>query len=292
MNNAQPLWLGLCMRLFLLSEIRDRAAAYPNTMKTRSPLQVTLSVWHAMFMREAISRTMSDRFGWFWMVAEPAGFILIMVGIRAAISGDRVITNAEFIPWMLTGLMGFFLVREGMMRGLGAVDANKALFAYRQVQPIDPVLVRGFLEGLLRTFVFLLFILGGFLLKEDLAPDDALEALLMWGALWTMGLGLGLVVSVLGTLVPEVGKVLRMVSLPLMILSGVIFPLNHLPHYALEYLMLNPIVHGLELLRRSFFEGYHVVHGTSILYFGLWILVLNALGLLLHIRFKQKLKAI
>ncbi len=104
---------------------------------------------------------MGDRMGWFWMVFEPVAFVGIMIGVRSFIRGDRLVVNAEFIPWLIAGLLGFALVREGMMRGMGAVDANKSLFAYRQVQPVDPVLVRNFLEGALRSFVFLIFIGGG-----------------------------------------------------------------------------------------------------------------------------------
>lgn len=260
-------------------------------LEPRSPWQVTRSVWYAMFMREAISRTMSDRMGWFWMIFEPIAFVLIMVAIRTFIRGDRFIINADFIPWMIIGLMGFFLVREGMLRGLGAVDANKALFAYRQVQPVDPVLVRNALEGFLRTFLFLVFIAGGLLLGLDMHPHNALLAMWAWLSLWVLGLGAGLVVSVAGTLVPEVGRIVRMLSLPLLILSGVIFPLHMLPHWLLEYLMYNPIPHGLETLRLGFFEGYKVLPFTSMLY--LWLFALSAvtLGLLMHVRFKQRLKA-
>ncbi|PJX12513.1 ABC transporter permease [Halomonas sp. 141] len=266
-----------------------------NTSSTpkgaRTPWQVTRSVWYAMFMREAVSRTMADRMGWFWMIFEPFALVAIMVGIRSFIRGDRLIVNAEFIPWMIAGMMGFFLVREGMLRGMGAIDANSALFAYRQVQPVDPVLVRNFLEGMLRTFVFLLFIVGGLLLGLDMYPDNAIRAMWAWVSLWSLGIGLGLVTSVAATLVPEVGRVIRMLSLPLLIISGVMFPLNQLPHWLLEYLMLNPIPHALETLRLGFFENYQVIHGTSMLYFWLVTLSLNALGLLMHLRFVDRLKA-
>ncbi|GED23442.1 ABC transporter permease [Halomonas halmophila] len=257
----------------------------------RSPWQVTRSVWYAMFMREAISRTMTDRMGWFWMIAEPMMFTLIMIGIRGFIRGDRLIVGAEFIPWMIVGMMGFFLVREGMMRALGSIEANQALFAYRQVQPVDPVLVRNFLEVMLRTFIFLIFIIGAFLLGMSLFPDQALYAMWDWLALWCLGLGLGLIVSVAGSMVPEIAKVVRMLNMPLLILSGVIFPLNNLPHWLLEYVMLNPIVHGLELLRASFFDGYQVIHGTSATYYWIWALVTLALGLMMQMRFRDRLKA-
>lgn len=257
----------------------------------RTPWQVTRSVWYAMFMREAVSRTMADRMGWFWMIAEPMAFTMIMVAIRGFIRGDRLIVNAEFIPWMITGLMGFFLVREGMMRGMGAVNANSALFAYRQVLPVDPVLVRGALEGLLQSLIFLIFIVGAMMLNVSIVPDYALAAIGWWLALWCMGLGLGLMTSVAATLVPELATVVRMLNMPLLILSGVLFPLNHLPHWLLEYLMYNPIVHGLELLRASFFSGYVVVPGTSATYFWMFVLSTIALGLSMHVRFKDTLKA-
>ncbi|PAU70563.1 ABC transporter permease [Vreelandella alkaliphila] len=257
----------------------------------RTPWQVTRSVWYAMFVREALSRTMGDRMGWFWMIFEPVAFIGIMIGIRSFIRGDSLVVNAEFIPWLIAGMMGFFLIREGMIRGMGAIEANKSLFAYRQVQPIDPVLVRNFLEGALRTFVFLIFIGGGLMLGLDIFPDNGIRAIAAWLSLWCLGIGCGLITSVAVTLVPEIGKVIGMISLPLMIISGVIMPLNSLPHWLLEYLMLNPIPHGLETLRLGFFENYKVVHGTSMLYFWLFTLTLNSLGLLMHLRFVDKLKA-
>ncbi|WP_144984566.1 ABC transporter permease [Halomonas sp. C22] len=267
----------------------DNTSSAPTGART--PWQVTRSVWYAMFVREALSRTMGDRMGWFWMIFEPVAFVGIMVAMRSFIRGGRLIVNAEFIPWLIAGLMGFMLVREGMMRGMGAIDGNKALFAYRQVQPVDPVLVRNFLEGALRSLVFLIFIGGGLMLGLDMYPDNAVRVMAAWLSLWSLGLGLGLVTSVAATLVPEIGKVIRMLSLPLMILSGVIIPLNSLPHWLLEYLMLNPIPHGLETLRLGFFEKYQVVHGTSMLYFWLFTLTLISVGLLMHLRFVDRLKA-
>lgn len=259
--------------------------------KARSAWAVTRSVWFAMFMREAIGRTMTDRMGWFWMIAEPAALLLIMIGIRSFISGDSLIVNAPFIPWMIVGMMGFFLIREGMTQGLGAINANKALFAYRQVHPIDGVLVRNALDGLIRTLIFILFITGGVMIGIDFRPDNGFQAIGGWLSLWLFGLGLGLTASVLGTLVPEIAKVVRMITLPLLILSGVIMPINQLPHYLLEYLMLNPVVHGLEYIRHGFFDGYQVVHGTSLTYFWAWTLSSLALGLLMHVRFKERLKS-
>ena len=260
-------------------------------LSTRTSWQVTRSVWHAMFIREALARTMADRMAWFWMLFEPIAIIIVMVAIRTVIMGSvHSIEGAEFIPWIITGLFGFFLVRENMMRPIGAIDANKGLFAYRQVKPIDPVLIRCYLEGLLQSFIFVLFIIACSLLEINLIPADALGALFAWLSLWCLGLGAGLIFSALAGLVPEIGKILRIISLPLLIISGVIFPLNFVPHELLVYVMWNPIVHGLESLRGAFFPLYRPVPGTSLLYLWYWILGMTTLGLMLHVRFELRLK--
>ncbi len=257
----------------------------------RTPWQVTRSVWHAMFIREALARTMADRMAWFWMLFEPIALIAMMIFVRTVILGRmRHIDGAEFVPWMIVGMFGFFLVRENMMRPIGAIDANKGLFAYRQVKPIDPVLVRCYLEGLLKTFIFSLFIIAGVLLGIDLVPSAPLEALFIWFSLWCLGLGAGLIFSVLAGLVPEIAKILRIISMPLLILSGVIFPLNFLPRDLLVYVMWNPIVHGLESLRAAFFPLYRTVEGSSLIYMWYWILGMVTLGLMLHLYFELKLK--
>jgi capsular polysaccharide transport system permease protein len=244
-----------------------------------------------MFIREALARTMADRMAWFWMLFEPIAMIVVMVAIRAVVMGRmQHIAGAEFIPWMITGLFGFFLVRENMMRPIGAIEANKGLFAYRQVKPIDPVLVRCYLEGLLKSFIFVLFVIAGSLLEINLIPADPLGALFVWLALWGLGFGAGLIFSALAGLVPEIAKVLRIISLPLLIISGVILPLNFIPHDLLAYVMWNPIVHGLESLRAEFFPLYRPVKGTSLVYLWYWVMGMTALGLMLHVRFELRLK--
>ncbi|WP_132291505.1 ABC transporter permease [Marinobacterium mangrovicola] len=244
-----------------------------------------------MFIREALARTMSDRMAWFWMLFEPIAMIVLMVLIRTVAMGSvQHIGGAEFIPWIVTGLFGFFLFRENMLRPIGAIDANKGLLAYRQVKPIDSVMVRCYLEGLLKSFIFCLFILAGVLLDIGLLPAEPLVALWAWFSLWCLGGGAGLVFSALAGLVPEVARVLRIISMPLLIISGVVFPLNFVPHDLLHYVMWNPIVHGLETLRAAFFALYQPVHGTSLLYLWYWALTLMTLGLMLHVRFESRLK--
>jgi capsular polysaccharide transport system permease protein len=125
-----------------------------DTQKSRVPrycIQVTWSVWTALFFREFLTRVVADGLPWFWMLFEPVALIGVMVAIRTVVLGrDHHIGGAEFVPWSLVVLVGVFLVRENMMRSIGAVESGRQLYAYRQVQPKDPVIVRCYLEGVLK----------------------------------------------------------------------------------------------------------------------------------------------
>ena len=257
----------------------------------RHPLRVTWDVWSSMYLREMIARTTADRMAWFWMIFEPIATIAVMIGVRSFISGGRHITGAEFIPWLVVGLMGFYLFRDVMLRPLGAIEANKGLFTYRQILPVDPILIRCFVEGIIRTFIFLIFLLIGSLLKIDLLPDHAFGALCDWFSLWMLGTGFGVMLSVVGGLVPEIARLVRILSLPLLLLSGVIFPITYVPHQFQQYLLFNPIVHGLESMRLNFFDSYHTVPGIDMTYLWLWALTTLSLGLTMHVRFAWRLKA-
>jgi capsular polysaccharide transport system permease protein len=174
---------------------------------------------------------------------------------------------------------------------LNGVDSNRALFAYRQVKPVDPVLARVLVEGMLKTMLFILLLAGAWLLGYEILPCDPLGAIFVWVSIWLLGIGVGLVASVGAALAEEVGKMVRIILFPLYFLSGVIIPLQAKPQYVQEMLLYNPVVHGLELLRGSFFEGYHKLAGVDLLYLYYWIFGSFALGLILHVKFSERLRA-
>ena len=257
----------------------------------RSPWQVVLHVWHALFMREATARISGDRLGWVWLLAEPIAHVAILVVLRQLMGRFKTISGAEFIPWIVVGIMGFLLFRNAMNRSMNAISANRALFAYRQVHPFDTVLVRAILEGVLKSLVLFLMIAGGNLLEINLFPDEALLATVAWLSLWLLGLGCGIVLSVVVTLVQEFAKIVGMITFPLYFLSGVIVPVQLKPHVTHEFLLYNPVLHGIELLRLAFFDSYQTINGISMLYLYGWILSLLLLGLMLHVKLKIRLMA-
>jgi capsular polysaccharide transport system permease protein len=272
------------------SLITDSSDVEKNIPLPRTAISITLSVWKAMFLREAISRLSARRAAWLWLLLEPIVHILIILVIFTVIR-QRVVAGAEVEIWLLVGITGFFTARNIFSRAAEAINANKALFAYRQILPVDTVLVRAALETFLGIIVALLLLAGFGLAGYTVIPHDPLLALSAFIGLLLCGLGLGLLLSVVSELLPELGKVINFFTRPLYILSGVIFPLAIIPPQYREWAFYIPFTHGIELLRGGFFPLYHVLPEANARYLYGFGLISIFLGFILQIRFVERLRA-
>ncbi|WP_035065214.1 ABC transporter permease [Nitratidesulfovibrio termitidis] len=254
----------------------------------RSPLAITVSVWRAIFLREALDRLFGERAAWLWLLVEPVthiGFIsLVWRVIRT-----RAIGGIDIAVWTMVGMLAFFLFRRTGIQVMYAVDGNKPLFVYRQVKPFDTAIVRGGLEAFLMAIISALIIIIGGLLGHDVVPGDPLLVLMAVGGLWLLGMGYGLVTSVLMELVPELEHIFKILMMPLYLLSGVIWPISSVPMPYRDYLMVNPVAHGLEVVRQGFVAHYHMVPGASLSYLYGFSLVSVCIGLLLYRRYALRL---
>ena len=254
----------------------------------RSPLSITLSVWKALFLREAVGRLFSSRAAWFWLLAEPVFHVSYMLFVYTVIR-VRAIGGIDIVLWLMVGMLGFFMFRRTSIQVGNAISANQSLFVYRQVLPIDTALVRAGLEGLVMAAVTGLLFMGAALLGHSVAPADPVEVLEAFFGLWLVGVGFGLMSSVAVELVPELGRLLKLAMMPLYLVSGVILPLSAVPEPYRGWLMLNPVAHGLEAARVSFAPYYHAVPETSVVYLYAFALTLAFFGLALQRRFALRL---
>ena len=268
----------------------DSPANVQNRNSERSPASITWAVWKALFLREAVARLFAGRAAWMWILVEPVvhmGYLYLLFGFVL----QRLISSIDGGMFILTGVLGFFMAQNTAMRSKEAINANTALFTYRQVLPVDTVLVRAAVEAVLLMISALFLLTGLGLLGSRIVPHDFLLVMVALTALWLSGLGLGLMMSVANELIPEVGKVTGMLFRPLYFLSGIMYPVSAIPPPYRDWLLLNPFVHGIETLRNGFFPQYHVVVGVSLSYLLGFALVTVCLGLALHVRFGGRLVA-
>ena len=256
----------------------------------RSSLSITLSVWRALLLREALTRITGGRAPWVWLFLEPMMHIAFLVFILTVIR-HRVVGGIDAFLWIISGLLAFFFFRRTTSQSVNAVNANTALFAYRQVRPVDTVLVRAFLEGGTMLLISLLVFMGAALLGVAVLPHDPMLVMGAVAGLWFLGLGVGLIFSVANELIPEIDQIFKFLMMPIYLISGVIFPVAMVPEPYRNWLLLNPIAHGLEATRLGFSSYYHAVPELDLSYLYLCSLVFIFLGLALHQRFSQRLIA-
>jgi capsular polysaccharide transport system permease protein len=247
-------------------------------------------VWHALFLRESLTRLFGSRAAWMWLLVEPLFHLAYMTLIFSVIR-LMSIGGIDTVVWLMVGLLAYFMFQRTAGQTQNAVSANRALFAYRQVKPVDPVLVRAGLEAFLLIVISMIVITGINLFGIVMWPADPLAVIEAFLGLWFLGLGFGLVVSVVAALLPELAKVIKLIMMPMMIISGVILPISFVPLPYREWLMYNPIAHGLEAARLGFAPHYHAVPELSLPYMFGFALVLVFLGLALHHRFKYRLQS-
>lgn len=268
------------------------------TERVRTPFAITFSVWHAMFLREALDRLFEARAAWLWLLMEPIAYIALHAFGFETFHIQEV-GGMAINMWIIAGFVGFLLWRRTWTQVLHGIDCNRTFFAFRQVKPFDVAIVRAGLELFLMvpiSFVILaLAVVSGHGMTQNSQnpvwlPQDPLLVMLSTIGLWLLGLGFGLITSVAMSFVREIDHVFKILYLPLYYISGALLPLSLYVPAPYQYIFVaNPIVDGVELMRQGFLPEYHALDGVSLAYLYGWALALVFVGLALYKRFARKL---
>ncbi|USA52750.1 ABC transporter permease [Acinetobacter sp. C32I] len=256
-------------------------------LKPRGGLQVMYAAVRALFLRELQTRFGQYRLGYVWILLEPALHIGVLLILLGRIS--RALPGIDFEVFLVNGIIPFFLFRTTVSASLGAVQANQGLFSYRPVKPIDTLIARSFLELFLYFVAYLFFstilLWFGFHINFDSIP----QLLGYWFLLFSLAFSLSLVFMVVGSISHELNKFIPVLFLLLYVLSAVIYTIHLVPIEYQQYLLWNPIIHLLELMRHAVAPNYPLVQGISLTYVLEWIIGSLFLGLLLYKRFEQRM---
>ncbi|MDH4390400.1 MAG: ABC transporter permease [Aquabacterium sp.] len=257
----------------------------------RSPIEVQRSVLFALLLRELKTRFGGRWLGIYWAMLEPLAQIVVLTLLLGALHSS-LLPGVDYPVFLLTGIVPFYLFKGLALRLMEGIDANRALFGYRQVKPIDTLLARGCIEVGLYLAISVCMFAAFAALGMAWASGRPLESLLLGVAVVAGGLGLGLALAVATNDFPQSRGVVRILFMPLYFLSGVMAPLHVAPVEWWPVLMLNPLLHMVELSRQFFIPSYRPVEGISAAYVGLCALTVLALGLAVYqVRRHQLLSA-
>lgn len=246
----------------------------------RSGFEVQKATIQALFLREMKTRFGKFRLGYLWAALEPTAHIMIMLAIFGYVM-NRTMPDISFPVFLINGIIPYFIFSNISNRSIGAIEANKGLFNYRPVKPIDTILARALLESVIYAAVYILLMSVVGLLGEQFEIIRLVTLIFSWILLVLLSCGVGLLFMVIASTYPETEKFLPILLKPLYFISCIMYPLHSIPKEYWPYLLWNPIVHAVELSRSAVFPGY-ASDGVSLNYLALSTLVILFAGLAVY----------
>jgi ABC-type polysaccharide/polyol phosphate export permease len=213
----------------------------------------------ALLLREMLTRYGRHNIGFLWLFVEP---MLFTLGVTALWTTTNMAhgSNLPIIAFAVTGYSTVLLWRNMPHRCIGAVGPNLSLMFHKNVFVLDILLSRIALEfsGATLSFIVLsaVFIFAGLMP----APEDLLTVIAGW--LYTAAFG-GSMAILLGSVSEKselIEKIWHPISYILFPLSGAAFIVNALPETLRQFVLILPMVHGIELVRHGYFGSIFTAH--------------------------------
>jgi len=256
-------------------------------IKLRKPLKVFYDVQKALFLRELNMRFSSGKSGLFWTFMEPFIQIFIFVLIKIALFGKNA-ENFSFAVFLALNFTAFNLFKHIVLKSRDAFKANKGLFIYKQVKPIATIMARGLVEIFITIIIIIIFIVIGYFFNFDMAIKDFNMVFFGFFLLILFSYAFGLVVAVGNVFFQSIGKLIGFLMTALMFSSAVFYTLEALPYQAREILLINPLIHIMELIHGSYFNALSIQY-VNYSYIAIWTLVLFYIGLWLYYKLEKRI---
>ncbi|GAC13306.1 ABC transporter permease [Aliiglaciecola lipolytica] len=251
-----------------------------TTVIKRNKWEIWRDVIFALFARE-IRTGFSDKLGLSWAFLNPIAFIFLLSAMKSVLGGGQDTHTMPTFVFMAYGLIFIQTFLQTLTSCATAIKKNKSLYAFRQVQPISAVLASGIFELLVKIAVVLGIFAIFYFMDIEIVMDNPLLIIYCIIMLWWLSMMLGLFFGVLTLYVPEMNKVLGLITRPLFFISGSFFSLQDIPREYWPFLDWNPILHAIELTRFGAYRSYGD-EGVSLLFFTLSVIVITSISLALY----------
>lgn len=222
-------------------------------------LIIQYRVLKALYFREVITRYGRHNIGFLWLFVEPMIFTLGVTALWTLTMSTHG-SDLPIVAFAITGYSSVLLWRNMPSRCVTAVEPNLSLLYHRHVKVLDIFLARLILEAIGATISFIILTLFFYAIGWINLPENPLKVLTAWLMLAWFGISLALLIGAYGTQSELVEKLWHPASYILFPLSGAAFTVDALPTIAQDFVLLLPMVHGVEMLREGYFGSSFKAH--------------------------------
>ena len=229
-----------------------------DNVETRGFLQglkVQGRVLHALLLREASLRQGQYRLGHLLVLTEVLWTSLV-IGLVWYVVGHPPPYGDSIVFYMFTGMFAFTLYRTIHSRVAAALEANRGLLIYPVVRPLDTLLARAALESAFQITAFIIFTTAFIWIGYANFPAHPNELILAIGMTILLGFGIGVTSMIIRSFWSVWAAIDNMLARVLFFVSGIFYQVEFLPPQVREILVWNPLVHAIEWVRYSIYNGY------------------------------------
>ena len=232
----------------------------------------------ALVLREIHTINGNSRLGYLWVLIQSIFSIGVFWGVRHFMGAGQAPHGMNMALFLATGFGLWNIFSNGISRCMTAVEGNRALLTFPQVTELDVMIAR--IIVISATQIVTVAIIVGVALitmNEPMILGDLSLLLLLLVTVPMLGLGCGMILSSLAVFIPALTRVVPMILRILFFVSGVFFSVSVFSQSVGQILMINPILHAIELIRMSLHEPYAVT-GVSPTYVLASAIVTCAIG--------------
>ncbi len=256
-------------------------------MLQRNYIQIFLAVQKALFLRELNMRFSVSRMGLFWTFFQPFFQVVLFVLIKVFLFG-RTSENFDFAVFLALNFTAFNMFRNIVGKSMGAFTANRGLFVYKQVKPIDTIIARSMVEVFITGIIILIFIMIGLYFEFDM--DIKNLGMVSLGYLWLIvfTFSLALFLAVANTFISSISNIIGFVMYALMFGSALFYTIDMLSPELQTLLLYNPLTHFMEMIHGSYFYTLDDSY-VDYSYMAFWTVTLLFIGLWLYMKLEKRI---
>lgn len=219
-------------------------------------LKVQYQVVRALMLRQILLRWGRNNLGYLWLFLEPLIMIAVIAGFIALLNQqgfEKTHNGIGALPFLFLGVSSAWTWRMVSHKCGAAFSGNIPLLEHRYIRPLDLFLAAAVIEifGVSTAFL-VIYILLMFLGLLTL-PQNLPLLIMAWVLMCWFGLAFGIFFGALSGAFEFVEMVMRGVGIILYISSGVFFAVVWLPPEYHAIVLINPMIHGTEMLRHAYF---------------------------------------
>jgi capsular polysaccharide transport system permease protein len=241
--------------------------------------KVQCRVIHSLILNDIKTLYGGTRLGYLWALLE-IGIHLAFLGVVFTIlNRSRPPFGPNEYLFYTTGLLPYFVLTHTVSHMLHSVVSGKIYLQLPLVKTVDILIAKALLSLAREGCVAIVTMAVMLYLVADFQPYDVLVCAAAYLAVWVAGAGFGVFSAMLAVHFESWDKVWPIVTRFLYFSSGIFFVTEHMPVWARDILVWNPLLHGVDWFRTGIFFPYyaHWLDRSYPIAFGVFFMVLGLL---------------